>query len=299
MEPAISIKNFSKFFGEIQVVSDLSFDVNQGEIFAFLGGNGSGKTTTVRCLLNIMQPDSGELFLLGKKYTTDLASSVGYLPEERGLYTTSKVLETMIYFGTIKGLSEVTSKKWSLEYLERVGLISKINEKIKKLSSGQQQKIQLGITMINDPKILILDEPTKGLDPVNRELLMAMLEEKNKQGTTVIFITHQMEEVEKIADRLVMIKDGQKILYGDLQEVKNKFGENIIHLEFAGKLVQANKLFTAKIEHNTAEIVPQENVSTEEILRYLLSQELSIRKFNVAAPSLQEIFVKVSKENYE
>ena len=150
--------------------------------------------------------------------------SLGYLPEERGLYKKEKVLDVMIYFGQLKGLNRNEAKEFSLKFLERVGLSDKANMRLDKLSGGQQQKIQLGVTIMGDPELLIMDEPTKGFDPVNRRLLMNIIEEQRKAGTTIIYVTHQMEEVEQLCDRLILLKDGQAAAYGTLAEVKKQFG---------------------------------------------------------------------------
>ncbi len=225
----IKVEHFTKRFGDMIAVDDLSFEVNEGEIFAFLGSNGSGKTTTVRCLLGIYTPTSGTLLIDNKPFSTNMAQMIGYLPEERGLYKDARVLETLIYFGQIKGLSKAEAKTRAHEYLEWVELADKANVEIKRLSSGQQQKVQLGIAIINKPRLMILDEPTKGLDPLNQDILMQSLLELNQQGSTIIFISHQMEEVEKIAHRILMIKQGKKILYGPLDQIKKGFGGKSLH----------------------------------------------------------------------
>lgn len=297
MAAAISISNFNKSFAGKQVITDLSFEVQEGEIFAFLGANGSGKTTTIRSLLGIYQPDSGDLTVFGEKYDPNQAGLLGYLPEERGLYTSSRVLETMVYFGQIKGMSAAAATQKAIDYLDMVDLADKHKTEIKKLSSGQQQKVQLGVTIINDPKVLILDEPTKGLDPVNRALLMDILTDLNQQGATIIFSTHQMEMAERIADRMVMIKNGKRELYGQVNDVRQSFGDNTIHLEFKGKLEQNSKLFSAQVDKNKAELTPTDGVSTQEILKALTQQQLEIIRFDVSAPSLQEIFVKVTNSH--
>lgn len=295
MKSIIAVKNFSKNFGKTNVLHNLSFDVERGELFAYLGANGSGKTTTIRCLLNIYKADEGDLLINGRTYGDDQSSLLGYIPEERGLYVNSQVLETMIFFGEIKGMTQRDAKAAAIKYLERVDLADKQKVKIKSLSSGQQQKIQLGITIINKPDLLILDEPTKGLDPVNRELLLTLLKELNQEkGTTIMFSTHQMDEVEKIADRLMMLKNGTSVLYGKVADVRKEFGENIIQLEYSGKLIVDDKLFSAKIEKNYAEINPRENVTETEILNYLLKSKISIKRFEVTSPSLNEIFIKVA-----
>lgn len=220
----VEIRHFKMKFGDKTVIKDLSFDVFQGEVFGFLGSNGSGKTTTLRALLGLYEPAAGDLLINGKPYAVENQLSLGYLPEERGLYKKEKVLDVMIYFGQLKGLNRNEAKKFSLKFLERVGLSDKANMRLDKLSGGQQQKIQLGVTIMGDPELLIMDEPTKGFDPVNRRLLMNIIEEQRKAGTTIIYVTHQMEEVEQLCDRLILLKDGQAAAYGTLVEVKKQFG---------------------------------------------------------------------------
>lgn len=220
----VEIRHFKMKFGDKTVIKDLSFDVFQGEVFGFLGSNGSGKTTTLRALLGLYEPTAGELLIDGKPYAVDSQINLGYLPEERGLYKKEKVLDVMIYFGQLKGLSRDEAKEFSLNFLKRVDLIDKAGMRLDKLSGGQQQKIQLGVTIMGDPELLIMDEPTKGFDPVNRRLLMNIIEERRKAGATIIYVTHQMEEVEQLCDRLILLKDGQAAAYGTLAEVKKQFG---------------------------------------------------------------------------
>lgn len=227
-KPIISIKDFHLTLGGKQIVDNLSFDVHPGEVFAFLGANGSGKTSTIRSLLRIYQPTSGELLIGGQPFTPDRGYLVGYLPEERGLYTRLKVLDTMIYFGELKGMTRADAREFSLKFLEQVSLSDKTDAKIKKLSGGQQQKIQLGVAIMGDPKVLILDEPTKGLDPVNRKLLLDIVDEHQQKGAAVIYITHLMEEVERLADRLLILKDGRARAYGTVKAVKKEFKSNSI-----------------------------------------------------------------------
>lgn len=222
-KPIVSVKNFSLTIGDKRIVEELNFDVFAGEVFAFLGANGSGKTSTIRSLLGIYEASSGELLINGKKLTPEDASIVGYLPEERGLYTRAKVLDTMTYFGELKGMKRDDAKREALAYLERVDLADKAGVKLKKLSGGQQQKVQLGVAIIGSPKLLILDEPTKGLDPVNRKLLLDTVDGLQRSGTAVIYITHLMEEVERLADRLLILKDGKARAYGTVKDVKKEF----------------------------------------------------------------------------
>jgi ABC-2 type transport system ATP-binding protein len=221
-------------FGDRTVIKDLSFDVYKGEVFGFLGSNGSGKTTTIRALLGIYQPTDGNLFINGKTFSVDSGVKLGYLPEERGFYKKETVIDVMMYFGQLKGLSKKDAKTRALAYLDRVKLRDKAMVNIDKLSGGQQQKIQLGITIIDDPELLILDEPTKGFDPVNRRLLMDIIEEHQQAGATVIFVTHQMEEVERLCDRIILLKDGVSRAYGTLSDVKKKFNNASLDDIFIG-----------------------------------------------------------------
>lgn len=216
----VTIDHFKMAFGKHTIINDLSFEIMRGETFGLLGANGSGKTTIIRALLGIYQPTDGELLINDLPYSVDGGVKLGYLPEERGLYKKETVLDVMIYFGRLKGLSHQEASDWSQQYLERVNLADKAKTRLDKLSGGQQQKIQLGVTIMNNPDLLILDEPTKGFDPVNRRLLMTIIEEHQAAGATVIFVTHQMEEVERLCDRIILLKDGEASEYGTVESVK-------------------------------------------------------------------------------
>ena len=218
----IYVQHFKMMFGGKEVISDLSFDIKKGETFGLLGSNGSGKTTTIRALLGLYAPTGGELLIDGKKFTPESSVTVGYLPEERGLYKKETVIDVMTYFGELKGMQH--PKDWSLKFLDRVGIADKAKDKIDKLSSGQQQKVQLGITIMNDPKLLILDEPTKGFDPVNRRLLMDIIKEVQDRGATILMITHYMDEVERLCDHALLLKDGVARAYGTITAIKKEFG---------------------------------------------------------------------------
>ncbi len=224
MEPIISIAHFKMQFGKTEVIKDLSFEVKRGETFGFLGSNGSGKTTTIRALLGIYQPTAGELLVGGKPYSVSSGIKLGYLPEERGLYKKESVIDIMTYFGQLKGMSRLDARQKSLDFLKRVDLLDKAKTRLDKLSGGQQQKVQLGITVIDNPELLILDEPTKGFDPVNRRLLMEIIEEHQAKGATVVMITHQMEEVERLCGRILLLKDGTAHAYGTVANVRKQFG---------------------------------------------------------------------------
>jgi len=220
----VQISHFRMDFGKKTIIKDLSFEVYRGEVFGFLGSNGSGKTTTIRALLGLYQPTSGELLIGGEPFSVSSKIKLGYLPEERGLYKKESVIDIMMYFGQLKGLSWAESRRQSEAYLERVNLTDKAKTRVDKLSGGQQQKIQLGITVLGNPELLILDEPTKGFDPVNRRLLMDIIKEHQKNGAAVIIVTHQMDEVEQLCDRAILLKDGVSYAYGTIADIKKKYG---------------------------------------------------------------------------
>lgn len=232
MKPTVSVKKFSLTLGGKDIVHDLNFDVQPGEVFAFLGANGSGKTSTIRSLIGLYEATKGKLLINGRQYTAKDAQTVGYLPEERGLYTRVSALDNLTYFGEMKGLSRSEARRIGMEFLTEVGLADKAKLKLKSLSGGQQQKVQLGVAVMGNPDLLILDEPTKGLDPVNRKLLLDIVDHHREQGAAVIYITHLMEEVERLADRLLIIKDGKAEAYGTVKEVKKEFGADTIEEVF-------------------------------------------------------------------
>ena len=223
-ENIIAIDGFTMSFGRTTVIDNLSFVVKRGETFGLLGSNGSGKTTTLRALLGIYTPTGGTLHIDGKHYRVEGKTKLGYLPEERGLYKKETVIDVMTYFGQLKGMTRHTAHEFSMRFLGRVGLEDKAKTRLDKLSGGQQQKVQLGVTIMNNPELLILDEPTKGFDPVNRRLLMDIIEEHQQKGATVVFVSHQMEEVERLCDRIILLKDGNAAAYGAISAVRKKFG---------------------------------------------------------------------------
>jgi ABC-2 type transport system ATP-binding protein len=220
-ENIVEVKHFKMAFADKVVIKDLSFSVKRGEIFGLLGSNGCGKTTTIRALLGLYEPTKGQLLINGEKFSPENPTRVGYLPEERGLYKKESVIDVMSFFGRIKNLDN--PKEWSMNYLRRVGLEEYAKTKISKLSQGMQQKIQLGITIMNEPELLILDEPTKGFDPINRKLLMEIIEELHKKGSTIILITHYMEEVQNLCDHILLLKDGVARALGTISEVRRKY----------------------------------------------------------------------------
>lgn len=293
----VSVEHYSQHFGNKKAVDNLSFEVKKGETFGFLGANGSGKTTTLRALLGIYEPSAGQLHIDGKRYQPDDGIRLGYLPEERGLYKKEPVLDIMVYFGILKGMPRKAARQWARQYLERVGLVDKEKVKLEKLSGGQQQKVQLGVTLMNDPELLILDEPTKGLDPVNRRLLMEAIEDQRSRGTTVMLVTHQMEEIERLCERVIILKDGQSAAYGETDDIRSQFGEEVVAVKFKGELPELPKLFTIrKQEAHFAELLPKSGVEHGEIMRALAEdKKVTVELFEVRKPSLEDVFVAIYK----
>ena len=288
----VAVDHFRMDFDKTTVIKDLSFEVKKGETFGFLGSNGSGKTTTIRALLGIYQPTGGTLSIEGAPYRVDGPVRLGYLPEERGLYKKESVLDTMVYFGQLKGMSRREAKEWSLDYLKRVDLGEKSALRLDKLSGGQQQKVQLGIAVMNKPDLLILDEPTKGFDPVNRRLLMDIIEEHQRKGATVIFVTHQMEEVERLCDRILLLKDGGRRLYGTIDEVKEEFGGKVVEVVSTNTVPENDKLYTVKRrEGKVTTLEPKGDLFA--IQRSLTSAGVVCERFELKRPSLDDIFVSI------
>ena len=283
-------------FGAKKVIEGLSFDVARGETFGFLGSNGSGKTTTIRALLGIYRPTSGTLEINGRVFSDDFGARLGYLTEERGLYKKESVLDVMSYFGRLKGLSKKDAQAFSRDYLDRVDLADKADVRVDKLSGGEQQKVQLGVTIMNDPELLILDEPTKGFDPVNRRLLMDIIEERKEAGATVMMITHQMEEVERLCDRIVLLKDGKAEAYGTIDQVQNQFGGRTIRLKYSGALPPSPHYDITLQETNYAELSLDDSVDESAVLKDLVLAGVVVRGFVAAKRSLEDIFIQVYGE---
>jgi ABC-2 type transport system ATP-binding protein len=244
-------------------------------------------------LLGIYQPTAGTLHIDGKVFEPSDGARLGYLPEERGLYQKESVLDVMVYFGRLKGLSRKKAEDWSHAYLERVALTDKAATRVDKLSGGQQQKIQLGVTIMNDPELLILDEPTQGFDPVNRRLLMDIIEDQKRAGATVIMVTHQMEEVERLCDRVLLLKDGTAEAYGTVEDVQDSYGGTIIRVQHSGPLPASDLYDITSTEHDHAQLAPRGGTDEAEILRELVQRGVAVRSYTTARTSLEEIFLKV------
>ncbi len=292
----ITVENLTKIFGSRKVLNELSFEVEKGSVMAFLGSNGSGKTTTIRCLLGIYKPTSGIALINDEPYSSKLSNLIGYLPEERGLYKDVTVEELFRYFFELRGIDSKAADKSIHEYLERVGLLDHISKKTQHLSAGMQQKVQIGLCILHNPEVLILDEPFNKLDPINRDLFMGIFKDLNKNGTTILYSTHIIDEAQKLADSILIIKDGGKKAYGPLLDVRKSFGKKSIDIEFTGTFPTNDILYTFRAYHNKAELFPRDGVSIEEILPFLIEKKLKILNFALDYPTLNEIFIQINND---
>lgn len=291
----LEVCNLRKEFDTVVAVDGVSLEVKRGELFGLLGPNGAGKTTTIRIVLSILQPDSGRILFDGKSFSPATWNIIGYLPEERGLYRKSKILSTILYFASLKGLSEQQAKPLALHWLDRFGLKENAYQKIEELSKGNQQKVQFIISILHRPHLLILDEPFSGLDPVNQILLKDILMELRQRNVAIVFSTHQMEQVEKMCDRICLINKGKIVLGGALRDVKKNYGKNSVHLEFDGDgsfLKALPGVRKADIYQNYAELELADIDRSNELLKKL-DANLHLRKFEIVEPSLNSIFIDV------
>ncbi|MFC2020070.1 ABC transporter ATP-binding protein [Chloroflexota bacterium] len=296
---AIEVSHVVKSFADKVVVDDLSFSVAQGEMFGLIGPNGAGKTTTIRMMMDIIKPDSGKVTIIGEKLSEATKNRLGYMPEERGLYKKLSVIESIVYFASLKGMDKHLAREKADELLSHTGMLDSKKKKIEELSKGMGQIIQLIVTIIHDPQLVILDEPFSGLDPVNTELLKGMLADMRNQGKAVILSTHQMNQVEELCDRILMINNGQSILYGDLCEIKSRYRGNSVFLDFEGELGEVPGVTTKHIHKGYIELIPDGKTTTQQVLTHLVSRGIVINRLEVATPSLNEIFLKEVGNNHE
>lgn len=293
----LEVRNITKTFNKTVAVDSLTFEVPQGSIFGLLGPNGAGKTTTIRMIMNIIQPDSGLIFFHGESIDRSRYKRVGYLPEERGLYQKEKLRETIIYLARLKGMSASDAANKTDYYLERFNLSEYAMRKIEELSKGNQQKVQFIISVIHDPILVILDEPFSGLDPVNQLLLKDIINELKINGTTVIFSTHQMEQVERMCNEICLINKGKRILYGDLMQIKKEYGNQSISLDFSGEKEKLGdlRLDNLVIEDGKLRGSLKDGHSLNDLLKEVM-ERVTVTGFSVLEPSLEQIFIELVKE---
>lgn len=293
----IVVNQIAKSFGDTKAVKDVSFSVRPGEIFGLLGPNGSGKTTSIRIILDIYQPEHGEITILGGPMTEEKLNHIGYLPEERGLYQDVEVARNLTYLATLKNMTKEQIDQKLPAWLERFDLSEHQKKKTKELSKGMQQKAQLIAALIHDPEIIIIDEPFSALDPVNTQLVKDLLIELRDQGKTIIMCTHQMNQVEKLCDRLVLIDHGTVLLEGSLKEVQQRFASNQVLIQTDSELPESLPgVQSIEEEGLYYRLTPSDGTTSHAILQQLMDQRIGLNSFEIATPTLDEIFIKVVKE---
>jgi ABC-2 type transport system ATP-binding protein len=291
--PTVAVKNLFKSYNGQIAVKNLSFNVDLGEILGLIGPNGAGKSSTIKIILDFMRPDSGEVHLFGGQMSEETKNRIGYLPEARGLYKELKVLDCILYLASLKGMDKTTAKEKAVQLLERTGLLESEKKKIKHLSKGMGQMIQFIVTIIHDPELLIMDEPFSGLDPVNTELMKNMVGKYRDEGKAIILSTHQMNQVEELCDRVLMIDHGQEVLYGNLREIKSRFKKHSVQVSLDGEIGDLNGVTERRTTKDGFELLLSEDASPQSVLDQLRGQGLEIQRFEITTPSLHSIFLSM------
>ena len=292
----LQVREVVKTYDGRAVVNRVSFDVGAGEIFALLGPNGAGKTTLIRMITDILKPDSGTITLDGHAVTDSKRPEIAYLPEERGLYRRVKVLDVLSYYGRLKGMSGPDARRKATTLLERVGLAEWVQKSVMALSKGMQQKVQLCTALIGDPRLLILDEPFSGLDPINVQLLEDILQERRAAGTTILLSTHQMNKVEEQCDRALMINRGHMVLYGGVGDLRTRYSDHAVRARGTGIPETLPGVLSSQRSGADVLLRLEEGVTPASVLRALIDRGAQIESFSVETLPLEDLFVKVVNE---
>ncbi len=292
---AVAIEHVSKRYDSLTAVDDLSFSIRQGAVFGLLGPNGAGKTTTLRMVMRILVPDTGTISILGQPLTDETQDFIGYLPEERGLYPRMEVRKVLVFLAALKGLRESEAAHRADEWLERFELSAWAKKKLIDLSKGMQQKVQFIATVIHRPRVLILDEPFTGLDPVNAIMVKDIMLELRARGATIILSTHRMEQVEMMCDSICLIHKGRNVLHGDLREIKKSYGKNTLRIECSGdgEFLKRSGL-VEKVNHygEVVEAKLRPGADPQELLKAAVQQGIRINRFELVEPPLNDIFIE-------
>ena len=291
----LQLKNISKNFVSQKALDNVNVSIKQGSIFGLLGPNGAGKTTLLRIITGIFFPDNGEVLMDGRSFdATRDVKFIGYMPEERGLYKKMKIGEQALYLAQLKGLSHSEAMAKVKHWFLKLGMESWWNKKVEDLSKGMSQKLQFVTTVVHEPKLIILDEPFSGLDPVNANLIKEEIFQLARNGSTIIFSTHRMEQVEEICDHIVLVYKGQIILDGTVQDIKQQFKENIFNIQLSeGSFDLNSNAFTIAQHHeNNMNVKINQGFTSNDVLTHFISQQALVRSFNEILPSLNEIFIR-------
>lgn len=292
VESVVSIKNVHKSFGARVALEDLSIEIPQDSIFGLIGPNGSGKTTTLRLILNIYQPDEGEVWTLGKQGFRSANDSIGYLPEERGLYRKMKVGSQLKYFAQLKGMPGSVIDAAIEFWLERMGLTTCRHMRVEQMSKGMAQKIQFIAAVIFKPRLVILDEPFSGLDPVSLDLVNGVVHELRASGVTIVLSTHDMAVAERLCDHVVMLHRGHKVLDGSIQAIRQQYGQDKIHLGFSGRREQVERIAGVESINPMGRLMEVSYLGSPQVFLKELMTQGEITHFELANPSLHDIFLR-------
>jgi ABC-2 type transport system ATP-binding protein len=296
---SIEIRDISKSFNGTKVVDGISFSVTPGELFGLIGPNGAGKTTTIRMMMDIIKPDYGEIKVFGDKLREETKNNLGYLPEERGLYNKLSVQRVLNYLATLKGMESKQARRQADALLERIGLEGQRTKKVGELSRGMGQIVQFLVAIIHSPKLIILDEPFANLDPVNTELLKEIIFELKSRGCAIILSTHRMNEVEELCDRILMINRGRAVLYGSINDIKERFRSNSILLEYEGELGLIGGVTVKRGEDRIAELILEKETTAQQVLEQLVKAGIKVIRYEIYTPPLNDIFLQVVGEEDE
>ena len=293
MPNTLELRNVSKSYDKFVAVDKLSFEIEKGSVFGLLGPNGAGKTSSLRMMIGITMPDTGEVIVFGEKFRREHLERIGYLPEERGLYKKMKLIDQVVFLGQLKGVSEPEARSRAQKWFDRLELSSWMNKKVEELSKGMQQKVQFIAGILHDPEFLILDEPFSGLDPANADVLKDILIEQRKAGKTILFSTHRMDQVEKLCDSICLIDHGRAVLQGELRQVKARFGRNHVQIEYEGDgdfLQTAPMVQSIHNFGNYTEVELKPGADAQDLLKAVTGRG-RVNRFELAEPSLEKIFI--------
>lgn len=291
---ALEVHNISKKFAAVRAVDDLSFELRSGEIFGLLGPNGAGKTTSIRMILDIIRPDGGSISILNGPMSEAKKSRIGYLPEERGLYDDMKLIDILVYLGQLKGLSRHEARSRAESYLKEVDLWEAHERKIEAMSRGMNQKAQFVAATMHEPDLIIIDEPFSGLDPINTRIIKKLIYRMRDRGAAIIMSTHQMNQVEEMCERILLIDHGRQVLYGQLNQIRSDFAGNTVEVDLQGEIQELAGVEKITRHNGSYRMLLEEKTRAEQVLERLVHRpDVVVERFERVHTSLDEIFIRV------
>ncbi|MEM9071421.1 MAG: ATP-binding cassette domain-containing protein [Myxococcota bacterium] len=298
-EPVLVYRNVGKRFGDTRALSDVSLEVRRGEVFGMLGPNGAGKTTLIRIGLDILRPDEGDVTLFGQPLHRDTLDRVSYLPEERGLYKKTKVIDALVYFGRLKGLTRKNAKSAAEMWLEKVGMEHVARKNVETLSKGMSQKVQIAGALLSDPELCVLDEPFSGLDPINVDLVKRLILERRTTGRATILSTHMMSQVEALCDRVALIHQGRRVIYGKLSEVRRDHSHPMVRVRFVGDLPELPSVVRTTETAEGLELRLEDGADPGQVLEALVAAGVRVTHFEEVLATMEQIFLTTVRDELE